>query len=106
MYEDGGLIPRLTLRIPFLAPFPHQRQEAVGQDEASEHRSYVEAKLYIQKPLHVVPVVLVQVTMGPPGDQQPADGEVHQPRPELRVGGDTAHHRQPEEEKRNPQPEG
>jgi hypothetical protein len=32
--------------------------------------SYVEAILYVQKPLHVIPAVLVQVTMGPPGDQQ------------------------------------
>ena len=33
----------------------------------------MEAVLYVQKPLHIVPAVLVQVAMRPPGDQQPAD---------------------------------
>jgi hypothetical protein len=98
--------PSLTSRVPFPAPFSHSRQEAVGQDEARKHRGYVEAVLYVQKPLQVMPVVLVQVAMRPPGDQQPADGEVHQPRCVLGVGRDSAHNRQPEEKKRNPQPEG
>jgi hypothetical protein len=62
--QNARLIPRLPYGCRFLAPFPHQRQEAVGQDEGSKHRGYVEAVLYVQEPLHIVSAVLVQVAWG------------------------------------------
>src|SRR5919112_4766330 len=46
----------------------------------------------------------MHANMRPPGDHQPSDGEVHSPRPRLRVRGDSAHDGQPEEQERNAQP--
>jgi hypothetical protein len=40
----------------------------------------MEAVLNVKQSLQVVAVVDVQVVVWPPGDQEPADGEVHSPR--------------------------
>ena len=86
----------------FHAPLAYDGQENDGQDEAAKHQGHVEAVQKEDQPLRVLAYVLMQIVVGLPGDEQPADGEVHGPCPKPRPIGDLAHQGQPESEERDP----
>jgi len=86
----------------FHAPLAYDGHENKGQDEAAEHQGHVEAVQKEDQPLRVLAYVLMQIVVGPPGDQQPANGEVHSPCSKPRPIGDLAHQGQPVGEERDP----
>src|SRR5829696_1021131 len=64
---------------------PEHRQERVGQDYGGRHQRYVKAVLYVEESLHIGAGVDVHIVVGPPGDKEPADREVRDPRPPRRA---------------------
>ena len=60
----------------------------------------------VQEVLQIQPIVQVQVVVGPPRDQEPADAQLHSPRPQPRTSRQSQERRKAEQEKRDPKPEG
>src|SRR5215203_4342277 len=65
--------------------WPEHRQERVGQDYGGRHQRYVKAVLDVEESLHIGAGMDVHIVVGPPGDKEPADREVRDPRPPRRA---------------------
>ena len=83
-----------------------QRQQRIGQDEGGDDQGYVKAIFDKRQALQIHAVVEVQVVVGPPGDQESADAQVHRPRPQPRTSRQPQERGKAKQQIREPKPEG